>query len=98
MKRAEIIGARGSQPRGAGGLAVGGALGRDAAPPDAADEAAELAGPGATAWPGRTRWTPSTITFSPSLNPLITAAIIGEDWPSCTRRCCALSSPSTPST
>src|SRR5262249_26959329 len=54
------------------------------------------AGAGDTAWPGRTRWMPSTMTFSPSLRPLSTAAYAGVDWPSLMRRCMALlSAPTT---
>src|SRR6202012_3617413 len=55
-----------------------------------------LAGPGATAWPGRTFCRPSTMTLSPSESPVVTAAIVAVDCPSLIRRCSALlSGPST---
>src|SRR6202035_5835407 len=54
-----------------------------------------LAGPGETGWPGRPRCRPSTITLSPSVSPLMTAAMVGVDCPSWIRRCSALLSAPT---
>ena len=54
-----------------------------------------LAGPGDTASPGRTRCSPSLMTSSPSLSPLVTTAVDGVDWPSWMRRICALFCAST---
>src|SRR5208283_3271561 len=48
------------------------------------------AGPGITSIPGRTRCTPSTTTIWPSCRPLVTTAVVGEDWPIVMRVCCAL--------
>src|SRR5439155_3932535 len=54
-----------------------------------------LAGLGDTVWPRRTRCSPSLTTSSPSLSPLVTTAVDGVDWPSWSRRCCALFCDST---
>src|SRR5439155_21569153 len=54
-----------------------------------------LAGPGDTGWSGRIRCSPSLITSSPSLSPLLTTAVDGVDWPSWIGRRCALFCAST---
>src|SRR5580700_7846581 len=54
-----------------------------------------VAGLGDTVWPGRTRCSPSLMTSSPSLSPLLTTAVDGVDWPRWMRRCSALFCAST---
>src|SRR5262249_25947269 len=67
---------------------------RDHGFPPAADGGG-LAGPGETTSPGRARCTPSEMTSSPSLRPVVMTAVDGVDWPRRMRRASARFWPST---